>query len=188
LPYRHARDDLITQVGSGFCRAPGAARGAKPAPLAGKRHQLLVSALNAAQAHKTVGQNAAFEKGLELVFDELRQARTGFRFDLGEEGLELFLHHLIESRFIRAPPLVGKGSRVASRRRLKRSAHDARLPTAISYITACNCAASHAGAQKDCQQFGIGQCSGPFCQPLFSQPVVLQPIRNRHDVSLTANL
>ncbi len=68
-PYRHARDDLINQAGSALSRAPGAARWAKPAPLAGKRHQLLVSAVSAAQAHKTVGQNAAFEKGLELVFD-----------------------------------------------------------------------------------------------------------------------
>ena len=133
-------------------------------------------------------QDAAFEKGIELVFDKLRQARTGFRFDLGEEGLQLFLHHLIERRFLRVPPLVGKGSRVASRRRLQRSAHDARSPTAISYITACNRAARYACAQKGRQQFGIGQCSAPFRQHLFSRPVVLRPIRNRHDVSLTAIL
>jgi len=49
-------------------------------------------------------QDAAFTKGLELVFEKLRRARSGFRFDLGEEGLELFLHHLIERRFLRAPP------------------------------------------------------------------------------------
>jgi hypothetical protein len=28
---------------------------------------------------------------LEFVFDKLRQARTSFRFDLDENGLELFL-------------------------------------------------------------------------------------------------
>ena len=64
-----------------------------------------------------MGQDAAIEIGLELVFDKRRQAHTGFRLDLGEEGLELFLHHLIEGRFLRAPPLVVKGSWDASRRR-----------------------------------------------------------------------
>ena len=67
---------------------------------------------------------AAFEIGLELVFDKLRQARTGFRFDLGEEGLELFLDHLIQGCFFRAPPFVVKGNGVASRRRLNRWAHE----------------------------------------------------------------
>ena len=73
-------------------------------------------AAGTAHAQKTMCQDAAFEIGLELVFAKLRQARTGFRFDLGEEGLELFLHHLVERRFLRTPPLVGKGSTVASRR------------------------------------------------------------------------
>ena len=76
--------------------APRAARGAKPAPLAGKRHQLLVRAVRTAHAQKAVRQDAAFEIGLELVFDKLRQARTGFRFDLGKESLELFLHQAAE--------------------------------------------------------------------------------------------
>jgi alpha-D-ribose 1-methylphosphonate 5-triphosphate synthase subunit PhnG len=64
--------------------APRAARRAKPAPLAGKRQQLLMHAARTAHVQKTVHQYAAFEIGLELVFDKLRQARTGFRFDLGE--------------------------------------------------------------------------------------------------------
>lgn len=94
-----------------------------------------------AHAQKTVRQYAAFEKGLELFFDKFRQARAGLGFDLGEEGLELFLHRLIERRFLRPPPLVVNSDRVASRRRLQRSAN-ARLSTAIFFITACNCAAS----------------------------------------------
>ena len=73
-------------------------------------------AARTAHAQKAVRQYAAFEIGLELVFDKLRQARAGFRFHMGKEGLQLFLHHLIERRFFRAPPLVGKGGRVASRR------------------------------------------------------------------------
>src|SRR5262249_19660784 len=128
LPYEHARDDLIDQVRGALNHAPRAAGRAKPAPLTGKRHQLLVRAVSTAQAQKSVGRNAAFEKGLELVFDKLRQARTSPRFNLSEEALKLFLHHLMERRFLGAPPLVVKGSRMSSRRRLKRLTHDARLP------------------------------------------------------------
>ena len=73
-------------------------------------------AVRAAHAQKTVRQDAAFEIGLELVFDKLRQARAGLGFDLGEEGRDLFLHHLIERRLFRAPPFVAKGNTVASRR------------------------------------------------------------------------
>ena len=87
------------------------------------------SCAQSAQAQISVGQNAAFEKSLELVFDKLRQARSGPRFDLSEEALKLFLYHLIERRFFRAPPLVMKSRRMSSQRRFKRSAHDARLPT-----------------------------------------------------------
>ena len=61
-------------------------------------------AARTAQPQKAMRQYPAFEKILELVFDKLRQARAGLGFDLGEEGLELFLHHLIERRFLRAPP------------------------------------------------------------------------------------
>ena len=81
-------------------------------------------AVRTAHAQKTVGQDAAFEKGLELVYDKLRQARTGFCFDPGEEGLEMFLHDLIQGCFFRAPPFVVKGNGVASRRRLNRWAHE----------------------------------------------------------------
>ena len=48
LPDRHVRDDLIDQVRGALNHAPGAARGAKSATLAGKRDQLLMGALTAA--------------------------------------------------------------------------------------------------------------------------------------------
>ena len=87
-----------------------------PRRLLRKRDQLLMRAVRTAHAQKAMCQYAAFEKGLELVLDKLRQARTGLCFHLGDEGLQLFLHHLIERRFFRAPPLVGKGGLVASGR------------------------------------------------------------------------
>ena len=65
-----------------------------------------VRAVSTVHAQKTVRQNPAFEKGLELVFDKLRQARAGPGLDLGEEGLEMFPHQAMQDRLLRPPPLV----------------------------------------------------------------------------------
>ena len=72
LAHRHARDHAVDQVGGALRHAPRPTGGAKCAPLAGEGHQLLVCARGAAQAHKPVGEDAAFEKRIELVFDKLR--------------------------------------------------------------------------------------------------------------------
>jgi hypothetical protein len=53
-----------------------------------------------------MGKDAAFEKRIELVFHKLGQARRAPGFDLGEERFEMFLHHAIQGRFLRPPPLV----------------------------------------------------------------------------------
>jgi hypothetical protein len=50
-----------------------------PAPLATEGDQLVVAAVTAAQAQEAVGQDAAFEKSVELVLDELRQVGAGSR-------------------------------------------------------------------------------------------------------------
>ena len=54
-------------------------------------------------------QNAAFEKGLELVFDKLGQARgtpgtPGF--DFGEERREMFPHQAMQDRLLQPPAFV----------------------------------------------------------------------------------
>src|SRR3954453_12644931 len=72
LAHRHARDHAVDQVGSALRHAPRPAGGAKSAPLTGESHQLLVAALTTAQPQKAVREDAAFEKGIELVFDKLR--------------------------------------------------------------------------------------------------------------------
>jgi len=41
-----------------------------------------VAALATAQAQKPVRQNAAFEKGIELICDKVGQARSGLSLDL----------------------------------------------------------------------------------------------------------
>ncbi len=62
-----------------------AAREAKPAPLAGKRHQLLMCAISTTHKQKFARQNAAFKSGLELVFGKPRQTRAGPGSGLSEE-------------------------------------------------------------------------------------------------------
>ena len=106
LPHRLPRDHLIDKNRSALGHAPRAARGAKPAPLAGERHQLLVRAVNAAHAQKSVRQNPAFEKALELVPDKLQQARASPRFDLSEERLQMLPHQPMQERLLGPPPLV----------------------------------------------------------------------------------
>jgi len=89
-----------------LCHAPGAAGGAKPAPPTAARHQLLVAAVAAAQAQEAVGQDAAFEEGVELVFDELRQFGAGLSLNLREEGRRVLLHQAVQRGLFRAVALV----------------------------------------------------------------------------------
>ena len=62
--------------------------------------------LTAYRACKWDESAVEFEKCLELVFDKLRQARRTPGFDFGEERFEILLHHAIQRRFLRPPPLV----------------------------------------------------------------------------------
>ena len=52
---------------------------------------------------------------------ELGYARSSLRFELGKDGRELFLHQLIERRFLRAVALASKAGCLASPHRLQRS-------------------------------------------------------------------
>ena len=59
------------------------------------------------QAHlPRPGQCGMCEKGIEFVFDELEQVRPGLKLDLGQEGLEVSLYHLVEDGVFGTPPLV----------------------------------------------------------------------------------
>ena len=72
LAHRHVRNDLLNQVGRGFCHATGATGWAKPSPFTGERHPLFMGAVPTSQAQKPMHENAAFQKRLELVLDKLR--------------------------------------------------------------------------------------------------------------------
>jgi hypothetical protein len=63
-----------------------------------------VCAVSTAHAQKSVRQNAALEKVLELVPDERGQTRAVPRFDLSEERHEMLPHQPMQERLL-GPPL-----------------------------------------------------------------------------------
>ena len=83
-----------------------AARRAKSAALAAEGDELVVAALAAAQPQEAVGQDAAFEEGVELFFDELRQVGAGSVFGLRDEGRGVLLHQAVQRGLLRAVTLA----------------------------------------------------------------------------------
>jgi len=65
-----------------------------------------VAAVAAVQAQEAVGQDAALEEGVELVFDELRQVGAGSVLGLSEEGRRVLLHQAVQRGLFRAVALV----------------------------------------------------------------------------------
>ena len=63
--------------------------------------QLVVPAIPAAQAQEAVGQDAAFEEGVELVLHELRQVGADGSFGLGDEGRGVLLHQAVQRGLLR---------------------------------------------------------------------------------------
>ncbi|MGH8489338.1 MAG: hypothetical protein ACREXS_10880 [Gammaproteobacteria bacterium] len=55
---------------------------------------------------RPVGEDAALEKGVELLFDKLGQSRPGLQLDLGQEGLEVFSYQLVEDGVFGTPAFV----------------------------------------------------------------------------------
>ena len=111
LAHRHMGDDVVHQVSGGLCHAPGSARRAKAAPLAGEGYKLVVAAFAATQAQEAVGQDAAFEEGVELVLDKLRQIGAGCGLGLLEESRGMLLHQAVERGLLGAVALgVDRGA------------------------------------------------------------------------------
>ena len=65
--------------------------------------------VGAAQAQKTMGQYAAFEKRIELLFAKIGQPRPRSQARLEPKGLKVFLNQLVEDGFFGTPPLVVNG-------------------------------------------------------------------------------
>ena len=73
-------------------------------PLAVERDELVVAAVTALQSQEAMGQVAAFEEGVKLVLDELRQAGAGLC--LRDEGRGVLLHQAVQRGLFRAVALV----------------------------------------------------------------------------------
>ena len=65
-----------------------------------------MAAVAAAQSQKAVSEDAAFEAGVELVLDELRQVGAGRGFGLGEEGRAMLLHQAVQRGLLWAVALA----------------------------------------------------------------------------------
>ena len=97
---------MVHQVRRSLRHAPGTARRAKAAPFAAEGGQLVVAAVATAQTREAVRQDAAFEEGVELVFDELRQVCPGSAFGLSEECRGVLLHKAVQRGLFRAVAFV----------------------------------------------------------------------------------
>jgi hypothetical protein len=67
----HVRDDVIDEMGGRLRHTSRATGGAKASSFTGERHESVSGAGTAPQAEKPMGQDSAFQKRLELVFDKL---------------------------------------------------------------------------------------------------------------------
>ena len=97
---------MINQMGSGFRHSSGATRQAKASSFAGECNELVVDTVSTPQAQESMGQNAAFKKGIKFVLDELRKTATRCSFNLGKECGSMVLHEVIKSARFRAVALV----------------------------------------------------------------------------------
>ena len=73
-----------------------------------ERQQLVVPALAAAQAQESVGEDAAFEEGVEFVFDELRQSGAGAGLGVRDEVSRGRPHQAVQRAPLGAVALVAE--------------------------------------------------------------------------------
>ena len=97
---------MVDQMGRGVGHAPAPARGAEAATLARERHEGVAPAGCAVHAHEAVSQEAALEKAAQLAPAEEGQAEARVSVELGQKGLEVVAHELVEERRLRRTPAV----------------------------------------------------------------------------------
>ena len=66
-------------------------------------------AVTAAKTQEAAREDAAFEKGVELVLDELRQIGAGGGCGLGDEGRGVLLHQAVQGGLLGAVARSGPG-------------------------------------------------------------------------------
>jgi hypothetical protein len=124
LPHRRVRDDGGHQVRRRLRHPACSARRAEAAPLATEGQQLVVAAFAAAQPQEAVGQDAAFEEGVECFGDESRQRGPGAALEVGDEAGSVLLHQAVQRGLLGAVAFVvqrsGWGGMGGARRLLRR--------------------------------------------------------------------
>ena len=90
--------------------------------------QLVVPAFAAAQPQEAVGQDAALQEGVELVFDEPRQLSPGAGLGVGNEAGCVLLDQAVQRGLFRAMPLVVQRGAVRRPLGLLADGLHARLP------------------------------------------------------------
>ena len=80
--------------------------GKKPPALAAEGQQLVVAARAAAQPQEPVGQDAALQEGVELVFDEPRQFTAGTGLSVRDEAAHVLLHQAVQRGLLGTVALV----------------------------------------------------------------------------------
>jgi len=108
LPHRQAREDVIGEMRCRRDHAPGVARRAHAAPLAGESDQEVVAALPTTGAGETVGEDAALQVAAEFALDVGRHwvAVSEPIAPEREPRREVGLHGAIEQGALGPPPAV----------------------------------------------------------------------------------
>jgi hypothetical protein len=109
LAVRDRREALIAKIRSKPAHPPGMAGGACPT-LATEGHEAVMPAVLANAAGHAVGGDPALQKRPKVALDAARIAEPRRRTlsALGEEGLEVILHHLIKDRVLGPATRVGR--------------------------------------------------------------------------------
>jgi len=99
MPDRGLGQGAIDQLGGGIRHpAPAAGRTEAP-PLAGERHQPVVTTRVAVDPNESVREHATAEVRAKLLLDEARGGLIASR-GARQEGLELLAHHPVEKRLL----------------------------------------------------------------------------------------
>jgi len=119
LPHRARAKHVLHQMPRTLGHAPRAATGAKPALLAGKRHQPFRMALLAHHTQEAVVEHPAAQERLEFLA-HVRGQRAVFCLKAREQVRVVRLHQRVQQRALGRVAGIGRWRRVRGRRRRAR--------------------------------------------------------------------
>jgi hypothetical protein len=142
LTERHRRDHLRDEVQGLVVHPARLTRGAEPA-LAAEGQQPLVATGPTSDPGEATSEAAALEVSSELPLDEARVAATVFALQrgLGEHGLEVLAHDLVQDRLLRIARSIARGE-LRARRAPVLLEDDGAAATAHAATSSTGCAVS----------------------------------------------